>query len=270
MKPRSSDNGFTLIELLVAMAVGALVIVMLLSILSGTMSLSRKANDSLLGANAAAAVLDLIGTDLESLVPLSQPNFEYLHLVNDPVELATNAAKLIMLTSSSTDVGSAATEAGQVRAVVYRLAHLDVLKASGTNNIYGIYRAVETNAATVFSDYIGSTNLSTNSLFTAAAQTEDFLAGNIVDFRVRFYAPGAATELNTNASDAIRIHATNIFVGGTAKNTNAATVEVSLTYLEEAGAKLLKNGAPLSLDEIKKRYGYTVSKKVPLRTPIAQ
>ena len=267
MRPRFSGKGFTLVELLVAMSVGALVIVMLLSILSGTMSLSRKANDSLLGANAAAAALDLIGTDLESLVPLSKTNFEYLHLVNDPVEAASNAAKLIMLTSSAIDVGSSSTVAGQVRAVVYRLGYMDVVQTNGGNNkIYGIYRSVETNASTVFNNYIGTNDLSGTDLFKLAAlSADDFLAGNIVDFRVFFYPPGSLTPITTNTA---RLSAAGAKVGS-AQPTNIATAEVSLTSLEEAGAKLLKNGA-LDLDEIKKRHGYTVSKKVPLRNPLPQ
>jgi type II secretory pathway pseudopilin PulG len=256
-----------LVELLVAMAVGALVIVMLLSVLSGTMSLSRKTNETLLGANAAAAALDLIGSDLESLAVTGKTNFEYLRLINEEVTNdaghTISAAKVILLTISANDVGSSASEAGQVRAVVYRLGYQDVVNPSGTNKIYGLYRSLETNAATNFADYIGQSDLSGTALFTDAPLLDDFLAGNIVDLRVRFYPAGASIPLNTNA--VIRIGGGAVTVGGTV--TNAATAEVSLTYLEEAGAQLLKNGTR-NLDEVKKSHGYTLSRKVPIRTPV--
>lgn len=271
MRHRSFADGFTLIELLVAMAVGAVLLVSLLSVLSGSINVSRKANDTLLGANAAAAALDIISTDLESLAVTPQPNFEYLRLASETVgDHGVNGGMLIFLTSSANDTSTSAADSGQVRAVVYRLGYQDVVRTNGTgtNKIYGIYRSVETNAATVFSSYLGQSNLSGTSLFTASSPpVADFLAGNIVDFRVRFYAPSSLTPLNTN--NAVRINGTNIIVGTEAKNTNAATAEVSVTYLEGTGAKLLQTGALTDLEEVKKRYGYTLSRKVPIRTPVS-
>lgn len=267
MTHRSSGSAFTLIELLVAMAVGALLLVSLLSVLSGSINVSRKTNDSLLGSNAAAAALDFISTDLESLAVTARTNSEYLRLANEPVQDVADAAKIIMLTSSANDFDNAATDGGQVRAVVYRLGYLDVVSSSGTNKIYGIYRFANTNAGDVFTNYIGKPDLSATTAFTDAVSVTNFLAGNIVDFRVRFYPAGSLTPLNADASKTVSLSATNISVGGTAVSTNPATVEVSLTYLEEAGAKLLKAGA-LPLDKVKERYGYKLSRKVNLRTPV--
>lgn len=265
MRHLCSAKAFTLIELLVAMAVGAVLLVSLMSVLSGSVDVSRKTNDALLGSNAAAAALDLIGTDLESLAVSAQPGFEYLHAIDEAVG-DTNAIKLIMLTSSANDTSTSADDSGQVRAVVYRLAYQRVVNS---NKIYGIYRTVDTNAGNVFKNYLGANDLSTTALFTAAAPpVSDFLAGNIVDFRVRFYPSGSLTALNTNAADPARINGTNIIVGGASKNTNVAAAEVSLTYLEETGAKLLQSGA-MSLDRAKDRYGYKVSKRVLLRSPVS-
>ncbi len=265
-QPSSGRSAFTLIELLVACAVGAMLLATLMSILSGSINLSRKTNDSLLAYNAASAALDLIGTDLESLAATTQTNFECLRIGSESVgDAGVSAAKLILLTSSANDTASGTDDSGQVRAVVYRLAYKDVLNSSGTNNIYGIYRFSETNAGAVFTNYIGTNDLSGTEGFTADAKIDDFLAGNIVDFRVRLYPQGSLSPLNTNASDVVRMNGAGVIVGGTTKTEGAATAEVSLTFLEDAGAKLLKNG--VALDTVKARYGYTLSKKVPLRTP---
>ncbi len=266
MRRPSSASAFTLIELLVTCAVGAMLLVTLMSILSGSINLSRKTSDSLLAYNAAAAALDLIGTDLECLAASRQTNFEYLHLANEAVgNEGVTAAKLMLLTSSANDTASGTNDGGQVRAVMYRLAHQDVVTPSGQNKIYGIYRFSETNAGNVFSNYLGAADLSAATGFQAAAAIDDFLAGNIVDFRVRLYPAGSLAPLNTNATDVVRMSGAGVTVQGTAKPEGAATAEVSVTFLEDAGAKLLKSGVPLT--NVAARYGYTLSKKVPLRSP---
>ncbi len=250
------------------MAVGALLLVSLLSVLSGSIGVSRKANDALLGANAAAAALEFISTDLESLAVTAQTNFEYIHLANETVENANDVAKFIILTSSANDTSTSAADSGQVRAVLYRLGYQDVVSANGTNKIYGIYRTVETNATTVFTDYLGKDDLSTTTLFSATTPPiSDFLAGNIVGFSVRFYPKESLTALNTNTTETLRISGSGVKIG-TSPTAPAAAAEVSLTYLEGTGAKLLQTGAISDMEEVKKRYGYTLSRKVPIRTPI--
>jgi prepilin-type N-terminal cleavage/methylation domain-containing protein len=255
MRPRfSATEGFTLIELLVAMAIGTLLLVSLLSVLSGSLIISRKANESQVGANAASAALDLISTDLESLI--ATPSSEYLHSVSETVgDHSAQAAKFILLTSSPNDISSTAENSGQVRAVVYRLGFADVIKESGTNRIYGVYRLAETNSKQVFDDYLGKPDLSATTLFSQPLEAKDFVAGNIVDLQIRFFShEDMSKAINTNSSDTVRLSTTNVSVGGSTINTNVSAAEVSLTYLEETGAKLLQSGA-MTLDAVKQRYG---------------
>lgn len=266
MKHRFSNSGFTLLELLVAMAVGSLVVVMLLSILSGMMSLSRKANDSLLAGNAAAAALDMIGTDLESLAVTGKTNFEFLRLASETVESANDVAKLLLLTVSANDMATGGDSLEQTRAVMYHLGYEDVVSQGGANRIYGLYRSTEVDSATVFNEYIGTGDLSATGLFTAATRTDDFLAGNIVDFRVRFYESDTLELLNPDPTDTLRVTGAGAIVDA-APPVPLGSAEISLTYLEEAGAKLLQSGA-LTFEQAKQRYGYTLGRKVLLRTPV--
>lgn len=264
MKHRCSVKGFTLVELLVAMAVGTLLLASLLSVLSSSLGVSRKTNDALLAANAASAALDLIATDIESLAVITSGTFQHLYLGSENVGSLTGAAKLILLTSSANDTATSGSDGGQVRAVAYRLAYQDVVKESGPNKIYGIYRSAVINSGTVFTDYLGKSDLSATTLFTSDPKIDDFLAGNIVDFRVRFYPAGSLTALNLNSTDIVKINGAGLVTVGGGSASPAATAEISLTYLEDAGAKLVK---AMGLEQAKKRYGYTVSKKVLLRTP---
>jgi type II secretory pathway pseudopilin PulG len=253
-------GGFTLVEMLVAFAVGALLLVSLASIISGSMNVTRKANNSLIAYNAAAAALDLIGTDLESLASTRQP-FEYLRVASESVANGANtitAAKLMFLTTSPNDITTNTADSGRTRAVMYRLAGQDNINPGGTNITYGLYRFCETNAGTVFTNYLGQTNLASGPGFGLAASNSDYLAGSIVDFQVKLYPPGSLKPINTNVTDVVGI-------GGPANTNRVASAEVTLTIIEDSGVKMLKNG--MSLDDVRKKYGHVLGRKVLLRTP---
>ena len=254
--------------MLVAFAVGAMILVSLSSMISGSMSISRKSNNSLIAYNAAAASLDLIGTDLESLAATSQP-FEYLQIGNASVVTnGSNVARLMFLMSSANDISTNTSDSGQVRAVMYRLANQDVITANGSNSIYGLYRFCETNAGTVFRNYLGSTDLSTNSGFSADATNNDFLAGNIVDFQVRIYPPGSLTPINPNVTDVVRMSGAGITVGSTTNTNGVATAEVTLTVLEDRDNVMKRLAAgTLAITDAKRLYGHVLTRKVMLSLP---
>ena len=248
--------------MLVAFAVGALLLVSLASIISGSMAVSRKSTNSLIAYNAAAAALDLIGTDLESLAATRQTN-EYLQIGNESVTGGSNTAKLMFLTCSAND--STTNTTGQTRAVMYRLAAQDVLKSGGSNITYGLFRFCETNAGVVFTNYLGQTNLASASGFSQAATNDDYLAGSIIDFQVRLYPPGSQVPVNTSVTNVVRMGGAGVTVDSAVNTNQIATAEITVTVIEDAGEKTLKNGK--SLDYVRQKYGHTLTRKVMLRTP---
>jgi len=250
--------------MLVAFAVGALLLVSLASMISGSMAVTRKSNNSLLAYNAASAALDLIGTDLESLAATRQP-FEYLQIGNESVTGGSNTAKLMFLTISANDITTNTADNGQTRAVMYRLAAQDVIKTGGTNITHGLFRFCETNAGVVFTNYLGQTNLAVAAGFSLPANNADYLAGSIIDLQVRLYPPGSQVPINTSVVNVVRMGGAGVTVDSAANTNQIATAEVTLTVLEDAGEKMLKNGK--SLDDVRKKFSHTLSRKVMLRTP---
>jgi hypothetical protein len=177
-------------------------------------------------------------------------------------------SKLLFLMNSPNDLTTNTSDSGQVRAVMYRLANQDVIAANGSNSIYGLYRFCVTNAGTVFKNYLGSADLSTNSGFSAAATNNDFLAGNIVDFQVRIYPPGSLTPINPNVTDVVRMSGAGVTVGSTTNTNGVAAAEVTLTVLEDRDNVMKRLAAgTLTMADAKKLYGHVLTRKVMLRLP---
>ncbi len=260
----SGACGFTLVEMLVACAVAMLLLVSLVGIVSQSLTVSRKTNSSLLAYNEAAAAIDLIANDLESLAASAQP-FEYLQTAKEDVSQAKGVTRLLMLSVSSQD-NTAASEAGHVRAISYRLVRQDPINDGGANNVYGLYRsAVSANAT--FRDFAGQADLA--SPFAAVTVSlDDFVAGNIVDFQVLFYPAGnqAPANLVGDAALPVRISGSGARINGSDSPTPLAWAEVTLTVLEENGIKLLDAGS-LDMATVKQRYGHLLTRRVALRTP---
>lgn len=263
---RSRAGAFTLVELLVAFAISALLMVALVNVISQTVKTSRKSSSSISAYSSAAAALDLLASDLEALAVRGEA-FEYLQTVKEDVGGVTDVTRLMLVTLGNTDSFSQA-DAGQMRAVCYRLLRQDPVKAGGKNLVYGLYRTA-VSAAVTFSDYAGVKDLSAP--FASATPTvDDYVAGNIVDFQVRFYPAGggaAANDLNAKTLP-VRLSAGNATVGGTKwSGAPLEWCEVSLTVLEDDGVRALDSGA-LPIAEATTRYGHTLSRRFALRMPI--
>jgi hypothetical protein len=250
--------------MLVACAVAMVLLVSLVGIVSQSLAVSRKTNSSLLAYNEAAAAIDLIANDLESLAASAQP-FEYLQTAKEDVSQAKGVARLLMLSAASQD-NTAAADAGQVRAISYRLLRQDPINDGGTNSVYGLYRsAVSANAT--FRDFAGHADLS-SAFGAVAVSLDDFVAGNIVDFQVLFYPAGSQAPANLGGGAAlpVRISGSGAKVNGSNSPSALAWAEVTLTVLEENGIKLLDAGS-LDMATAKQRYGHLLTRRVALRTP---
>ena len=225
-------GGFTLVELLVSMVISALVLVLLVSVISRSMQIAAYSSDTMSAYSSAAAAVDLIATDLASLAVNRQP-YEYLQAVPDPTfpqgaypnlfAGTSQPMRLILniispadsaLPSPSPTPAPPATpfypDSAQPRAVCYRIAWQNPITAGATasatpanytSNVFGLYRQVASSANT-FSYALGTTDLyaalfnnpnwTTGSPATSPLAAE-FIAGNIVDLQVAFYASPIAT-----------------------------------------------------------------------------
>lgn len=260
-------SAFTLVEMLVAFAVGALVLVALTSIVSQSMAISRKSSNVLLANNAASTAIELVARDLESLA-VSGKGYEYLQIAKEDVGGVTDVARLLLLSSSGFD-STNALEFGQARAISYRLIHQDPINPSGSRNIYGLYRSVAS-AQDTFANYLGRTNLATP-FNSQAASLDDFVVGQVIDFQVRVYPDG--NQAAANASGAallpVRISGTTTEIDGAAySGLPLAWAEITLTILEDRDNAVSRfEAGSLSLEEARAKYGFRLSRRVPIRTP---
>lgn len=252
--------------MLVAFAVGALVLVSLVAIVSQSMSVSSRTNAKLLANNSAAVAVDLVANDLESLAVTRRP-FEYLQTVQEPVGPLSNVTRLLMLSAGGTDA-TTNVDVGQVRAISYRVLDQDPVNSGGSSPIIGLYRTVVSSTNT-FEEFIGSTNLDT-AFSSASVALEDFVAGNIVDFQVRLFPDGHRPALNevSGVVQPIRLGGTGVLVSGSTNTNIVSWAEVSVTVLEdrEDAVRRLRAGS-LTLEDAVERYGFRLSRRVAIRAP---
>ena len=175
------------------------------------------------------------------------------------------------------------------------------------NSVFGLYRQVASTADT-FKYVLGSTDLY-NAIYGGTnvggmqvpPALSGFVSGNIVDFQIAFYAnqistgvgsgQGAAgsllqppTLINSASASVFtalpylktQLQGTQTLVNGVVPTINGSSygpvayAEVSLTVIEQPGAKLWGDGTGTgarSPAAIKQKFGHTLTRKVILRTP---
>lgn len=245
---RGGGGGFTLLELLIAMAVAALLMVSLLSILSKSMDISKGANASILSRSAAQAALDLMVTDLDSLV-ISRNAGEVLLVANGEL---TNSM-LTMLTTSMVDSYSTNGSAspGMPRVVQYVIQY-STTDASRSVRSFGLYRNVY-DPTNTFSNVIGTANLGGVTGFS-----NNLLVPNVVRMNVNLYtnygsgAPWSVASINSSS-----------FPPG-------VVVEVALTVLDEPYVMRFGDGKGSgnnSAQNLIRQYGRTLIRRVMLHSP---
>lgn len=248
--------GFTLVELLIAVAVAALLMVSLLSILTKSMDVSKSANASMMSKASAQAALDLMVSDLDSLV-VSRNAGQVLQFTNGPL---TNSS-LILLTTSMVDSYSSTTggtNAGMPRLVQYSMQYTTNLASASTKS-FGLYRGV-LDPATTFSSVTGSPDLSVAA--GANPPSYSLLVPNVVAMNVNLYTNYGAVVWMAGSVTNTAINSTNFPPG--------VVVEVSLTVLDESVIPRFGNGGGSgnnSAAYLIKQYGRTLVRRVSLPSP---
>ncbi len=265
---QARHSGFTLVEMLVAFAVGAIVLVALTSIVSQSMTVSRKSNNVLLSNNAASTAVDLVTRDLESLSVTGRAH-EYLQVFKEDVGGVTDVARLLMLSSGGFDATNS-SDFAQARAISYRLINQDPINPGGSRAIYGLYRSV-VSVQDTFANYSGQTNLAVP-FSLLAATLDDFVVGNVIDFQVRFFTDGNQAAANASGSQLhpVRISGASSQINGVAYTGAPLTwAEVSLTVLEDRDNAVSRfESGTLTLEDARSQYGFRLSRRVPIRVPL--
>lgn len=208
---KKKAGAFTLLELLVAMAVLAVLLAILLSIVSGASTLWRESESRVDSFREARAALNLVTADLASLYASSDPKF---------ISVATKDADIgkLVKTAADDEIGSALffitalPEAAQdpdlnesdLCAVGYFVAFNKASASINAKNSYNLYRYFISSNET-FENIVGDEPTpffaGTGPKVSATIKEVEIVARNITRFQVEPYtleadASGAFTKLS--------------------------------------------------------------------------
>jgi prepilin-type N-terminal cleavage/methylation domain-containing protein len=248
----AGEHAFTLVEILVAMAVASLLMVSLLTILSKSMDVSKSANAAMLSKSSAQAALDLIVTDLDSLV-VNRNAGQIFVFTNGSL---TNS-RFTMLTTSMVDSYSTnnSNSPGLPRVIQYTLQYATNF-ASSTTRTFGLYRNTvdPTNSFVV---------IGTNDLGGVTSYTTNLLVPNVVAMSCAMYTNYGSSNWVASAVNSTAIHSTNFPPG--------LVLEVSLTVLDEPYIQRFGDGSGSgnnSASNLIRQYGRKLVRRAMLPSPM--
>jgi len=252
-----SRSAFTLIEIMVAAVITIIMIGLVIQITSGVLNVWNRSVGKL-SANAEARIaMELLTSDLETALLVNNGQ-QWLRVESetdvgspDPVG-QTVALKLFAPAQDRPD------QPGNICAIAYRLAY-DQAYTNASTDTFVLYRDLEGPVQT-FETLLGPATdepqLELTSGFWARNSTvnpSNFLAGNIVDFKVYIYGTDDSTgdEIVLNASGSVDGFARNdedfdgeidldYIYGGTDSNDELPTsAEIFLTVVSDEGLDIL-------------------------------
>ena len=256
MKQRySGKDGFTLIELLVAMAVTATLLLLLVSVASGSLRNFRQIDETVRMQADASAALNMIASDLEALAVEIRP-IEVLE--SDPETVrGAQACWLMGLSRVYDNPGAAKPEGcGELRSFSYKMGYQDpVSGAGGSFPVYALYRKVLPAGATI--NAVLAAMLSDPSKGLAQAYwsgqattaTDDFLVGNVVRFDVAWTyvttgGGGAAVTNTVPSGTAVRYRKDEVTAGTQDIPAKMTKATITLTLLPDSAVKQLNGAQP--------------------------
>ncbi|MFL2832505.1 MAG: PilW family protein [Coraliomargaritaceae bacterium] len=246
LKTRSA---FTLIEIMVASVIMVILVGLVIQITTSVLNVWNDSSGKL-SANAEARIaLDLLTQDLETAV-LKNNSKQWLRvdapaLSGGPYDNQTVALKLF-----SPALDRDQSQPGDICAIAYHLEYGPAFQGSA-DNIYALYRKLETSEDT-FDNFMGSSTDSVQDSLTGAGwdkaeivSDENYLAGNIIDFKVLLYEENTADGIAevVNATPNLNIINDSFFLGGsvgTSIDNPLLFAEVILTVISDEGLLLLQ------------------------------
>ena len=249
----SRRRAFTLIEIMVASVIMIVLSGLVIQITSEVLKVWNLSSGKL-AANAEARIaMDLLTQDLETAVFRNNEQ-QWLRIesptnVGSPVAGETVVLHLFSPAMDRPETKPDGTVAnGDICAIAYRLAYGPSYAGSNAPKTFALYRAIA-DSGTTFNTLMGPGTsdpqlVLTDGFWDSAnvADPDNFLAGNIVDFKVFVYgADSAGNEVVINDPDANGTIDNNYIFGGTGDTGEDATyVEITLTIVSDEGLELLE------------------------------
>ncbi|MDQ8194706.1 prepilin-type N-terminal cleavage/methylation domain-containing protein [Coraliomargarita sp. SDUM461004] len=271
LKVNKSARGFTLIEIMVATVIMVVLVGLVIQITSEVLKVWNRSSGKL-SANAEARIaMELLTQDLETAV-LRNNDQQWLRVESPqnpggPYEDQTVALKLF-----SPALDRDESSAGDICGIAYRLFYQPAYDGA-TDNVYALYRSIARPDDT-FNHLMGSSSMtespqsqlvgpSTGAIAgfwgdDAVTDEKNYLAGNIVDFKVILYEDDGSGEpepINWDpAQGRLVAGAGGAFAfGGTSQDliTNPLLfAEIRLTVLSDQGLEILENMAGSGYDDV--------------------
>jgi prepilin-type N-terminal cleavage/methylation domain-containing protein len=267
---RRGRRGFTLIEIMVATAVMIVLVGLVVQITSQVLNVWSRSSGQL-SANAEARVaMNLLTQDLETAV-FRNNGLQWLRVESGGGTGGPYAGQTVALNLFSPALDRP-DGPGDLCAIAYRLSYKETY--AGGENVYALYRFIETPQNTFdtilgasASDPKGQLGL-TGGIWAEANVTgdENYLASNIVDFKVLVYEDdGTVPPVPANADSTGQSLSTYAYGGSGGSDTPLLYADIILTVVSDDGLKLLQNidRIPETADEVVREYGETFTRRVP-------
>jgi prepilin-type N-terminal cleavage/methylation domain-containing protein len=253
---RSSIRAFTLIEILVASAV-MVILVGIVAFIAGSVMDSWNRSSGKLSANAEARLaLDLIAQDLETAV-LRNNGQQWLSvegpigLSNTPPYASNSVTLKLFAPALDRSIGDG------ICAIAYSLEYQPSYTSTNGPNEYALYRRVIDPSATL-NNYLSSGfddptadatqqgSLAGNGRppavwsITSVTDVSNYLASNIVDFKILIYDTSQALPRNGDANNVVDA---NYAFGGSGSTAAGLPLyaDIILTMVTDQGIDLLNN-----------------------------
>lgn len=294
----SKRSAFTLIEIMVATVIMVVLVGLVIQITSEVLKVWNRSSGKL-SANAEARIaMDLLTQDLETAV-FRNNGLRWLEAETKtfPSSIAGYRPQTINLLLFSPALDrpkedlSGDSIPGDICAVQYELVYqnpIDGSTAVAEDNMFALHRRV-IDPSTTFNSLMGAGNQEdfsswenaqvtpvgvTLNNYPPAENPENYLAGNIANFKVDFYVIDSSGD-PVKVPSPIAFGGTNATVGADASDPNLrhplAYAEITLIVLSDEGTQLLQNldanrgGTGYQVgegDEIIKQHGETFTRRV--------
>ncbi|MDF3129927.1 type II secretion system protein [Kiritimatiellaeota bacterium B1221] len=274
-------QGFTLVEVLVSSFLTLIVMGMLFAVLMGTINAWESGTSRLRSSGDARLALDILKTDLESMV-VRQTQYNQEWMFFGPLTENGVTASWLMFFAPSLDREEG--QDGDIVALSYRVAYQDPISTSNISPIFGLYKSM-VNTTNTFENVLGQTNIHSGYWDGADKLPETnpahpkyragLLAPNVVGFDVSVwvrYINGSNVEVlerfdrdhYVRLSNVLRIYEgsnpTPVVEGG-----KIESIEVNMTTISDEGMRryaFLDDAS--KLPAIVREFGRTHSVRVPI------